>query len=62
MTDERTAALRAIQRAVKRREAAKLAVDKAIVDARESGCTLKAIAEAAGVTHPQVINILRRYT
>ena len=48
-----------VRRATARRRRSEQEWRKAIRRARAEGETLRAIAEAAGVTHPRVIQILR---
>jgi hypothetical protein len=49
-----------VRRAARQVTAATGRRDAAIVDARAAGYPLRVIAEAAGLTHPGVIKILRR--
>lgn len=51
---------RKVATATERREAAVKGRDEAIVAMRRDGATLQAIAQAAGLSHPTIIDVLRR--
>ena len=62
MTTELDVALRSIRGHAKRVAEATESRDRAIVAARAAGVPLRTVAEAAGVTHQTVQNIVDRRT
>ena len=62
MVSEADVALRSIRGHAKRVAEATEARDRAIVAARAAGVPLRTVAEAAGVTHQTVQNIVDRRT
>lgn len=58
MNGESNRALTKVRRAAQRRQDADTAWHEAIREAHEAGCTLRQIADAAGVTNPRIHQIL----
>lgn len=52
--------LTTVRRATAKRTSSETAWRESIRQARESGATLREIAGAAGVTHPRIIQLLKR--
>ncbi len=51
--------LAVVKRATRNREKSQAAWRSAILDARDAGCSLREIAEAAGVSHVRIVQLLR---